>query len=153
MSSKTVAIIGAGPLGLAAAKYALEYGLTPFVFKKANDIGDDSGSRVQLLGRDYILMLASIFSATPTIPGPKIKIFFPSKNEIHAYLKSYADIFMIEQQLDIVSKENEILAEDMFKSEKINFEPIEILSEDLVGSIYFAKAGGDKFNQTVTNDY
>jgi hypothetical protein len=60
---------------------------------------------------------------------------------------------IIEQQLDIVNKEQEILTEDMFKSELINFEPIEIFSEDLVGLIFFNNAAGDKFTETLEKDH
>lgn len=38
-SSRTIAIIGAGPVGLAAAAHALERGLTPIVFERGATIG------------------------------------------------------------------------------------------------------------------
>jgi thioredoxin reductase len=37
--SKTIAIIGAGPVGLAAAAYAIERGLTPLVFERGATVG------------------------------------------------------------------------------------------------------------------
>lgn len=39
MSGKTIAIIGAGPVGLAAAAHAVERGLTPIVFERGPSIG------------------------------------------------------------------------------------------------------------------
>jgi len=39
MKTETVAIIGAGPVGLAAGAHALERGLTPIIFEQGNKIG------------------------------------------------------------------------------------------------------------------
>lgn len=39
MEGKRVAIIGAGPSGLAAAKYAREVNLIPYLFEKADKVG------------------------------------------------------------------------------------------------------------------
>lgn len=39
MSSKSVAIIGAGPVGLAAAAHVLERGMTPLVLEAGDDVG------------------------------------------------------------------------------------------------------------------
>ena len=36
---KTVLIVGAGPSGLAAAKYALQAGMTPIVLERRADLG------------------------------------------------------------------------------------------------------------------
>lgn len=38
-SGISVAVIGAGPSGLASAKYALEHGLDVTIFEQSNDIG------------------------------------------------------------------------------------------------------------------
>ena len=39
MKAETVAIIGAGPVGLAAGAHALERGLTPIIFEQGNKVG------------------------------------------------------------------------------------------------------------------
>ena len=39
MKTETVAIIGAGPVGLAAGAHALERGLTPIIFEQGNEVG------------------------------------------------------------------------------------------------------------------
>ena len=39
MNTKTVAIIGAGPVGLAAGAHALERGLTPIIFEQGDKVG------------------------------------------------------------------------------------------------------------------
>jgi 2-polyprenyl-6-methoxyphenol hydroxylase-like FAD-dependent oxidoreductase len=39
-ASRTVAIIGAGPVGLAAAAHALERGMTPVVLEAGTEAGD-----------------------------------------------------------------------------------------------------------------
>jgi len=39
MKTETVAIIGAGPVGLAAGAHALERGLTPIIFEQGNKVG------------------------------------------------------------------------------------------------------------------
>lgn len=39
MNPKTIAIIGAGPVGLAAGAHALERGLTPIIFEQGSEVG------------------------------------------------------------------------------------------------------------------
>jgi cation diffusion facilitator CzcD-associated flavoprotein CzcO len=86
MSSKTVAIIGAGPYGLAAAKHILDCGLTPFVFEKGNDIG--GLWRPNTATWEGLHTNASIHVMTfADHPWPKEHSLFPSKDEVHAYIK------------------------------------------------------------------
>jgi dimethylaniline monooxygenase (N-oxide forming) len=98
MSSKNVAIIGAGPGGLSAAKYALENGLTPFVYDKAAEIGGlwSSGTAMwddlHANASRYILTYADH-------PWPKESSIFPSKKEVQNYLISYADRFNLNKHI------------------------------------------------------
>ena len=39
MKPQTVAIIGGGPVGLAAGAHALERGLTPIIFEQGSEVG------------------------------------------------------------------------------------------------------------------
>ena len=48
---KTIAIIGAGPVGLAAAAQALERGLTPLVLETGSEVGHAvDGLAAKLIG-------------------------------------------------------------------------------------------------------
>jgi dimethylaniline monooxygenase (N-oxide forming) len=94
MSTKKVAIIGAGRSGLVAAKYALENGLEPYVFDKSSQIGGLWAKDTAILEGLYsnISIYSMMFSDHPWPRGSSI---FASKQEVYEYLVSYAERFNV----------------------------------------------------------
>lgn len=91
----TVAIIGAGPSGLVAAKEALACGLTPTVLEKANTIGGlwrpGSGGVWDSM-RTNISHHTCLFS---DFEWKKDVQDFPTRDEMYDYICSYAETFKI----------------------------------------------------------
>jgi dimethylaniline monooxygenase (N-oxide forming) len=133
MRSKTVAIIGAGPCGLAAAKYSLENGLIPFVFDKANEIGGlwQPGTATWEGLHSNVSKHIVCYADHPWSKGQS---FFPSKKEIHAYLKSYADRFQLNQHIQLNKGVNRVKKLTVGQSTKwqLEFENDEIRTFDFL---------------------
>jgi dimethylaniline monooxygenase (N-oxide forming) len=87
MDSKNEAIIGAGPGGLSAAKFALENGLTPFVYEKASEIGG-LWSKSTAMWDGLHANASRYILAYSDHPWPKEASIFPSKQEVQNYLMS-----------------------------------------------------------------
>ena len=90
----TVAIIGAGPSGLTAAKEAKACGLEPTIFEKGSAIGGlwKPGSGTWEGMQTNISHHTCRFSDFPWKEGIQD---FPTQQEVHEYLISYADHFKI----------------------------------------------------------
>ena len=92
---KTVAIIGAGPSGLVAAKSALELGLQPTVFEQGSKLGglwrevDDHGFTWDSLCTN----LAAESCSFSDFPWPDGTRSHPLRNEVLEYLERYACAF------------------------------------------------------------
>lgn len=93
-----IAIIGAGPSGLAAAKAVLEQGLTPVVFEKAETLGGvwrpDGLAWPQM--QVNISRHNGVFS---DFPWEEKKSDFPVTPEMYDYLLAYAKHFNLEPQI------------------------------------------------------
>jgi dimethylaniline monooxygenase (N-oxide forming) len=100
MSLKTVGIIGAGPCGLAAAKYAIENGLTPFVFDAKPDIGGLWQANTFTWDGLHTNVTRYLVSFADH-PWPEGSSMYPNKMEINAYLHSYADRFNLKQHITL----------------------------------------------------
>ncbi|CAI5953248.1 unnamed protein product [Closterium sp. NIES-64] len=116
---KRVAVIGAGPAGLASAKYLLEAGLQPTLFEKAGSIGglwrqgipseggeaieEESCSKPAARASDgapacWAGMMTNLSRFTCSFsdhPWADDAPLFPSQAQVLAYLKSYAHRFLI----------------------------------------------------------
>lgn len=94
-----VAILGSGPSGLVSAKSALESGLEPFVFEKANTLGGlwrpDTGATWPSM-RTNLSHFSCMFS---DFPWETITDDFPTQTEMYHYLCRYAKHFDIEKYI------------------------------------------------------
>jgi cation diffusion facilitator CzcD-associated flavoprotein CzcO len=101
--SKTVAVVGAGPCGLATAKHAIQAGLTPFVYDARPDIGGlwqantFAWEGLRTNATRYLVSFADH-------PWPEGHCLFPNKIEINKYLHSYADRFELKQHIHLNRK-------------------------------------------------
>ncbi|KAI5795292.1 hypothetical protein EDC01DRAFT_630025 [Geopyxis carbonaria] len=104
--SKTVAVIGGGPSGLATAKYLIEFGLQPTIFEARSHVGglwaprEDGIETLQLdpemkvNATKYTCTFSDFFpSAGADLP------MFPTAAEIGQYLQRYADRFLPKERI------------------------------------------------------
>ena len=92
---RSVAVIGAGPAGLAAAKHALDAGLEPVVFEASAELG---GQWARAEGRSGIWPGMSTntsrsMTAFADLPPDPAQPLHPLAPQIHGYLQSYAERF------------------------------------------------------------
>jgi dimethylaniline monooxygenase (N-oxide forming) len=100
ITPNTVAIIGAGPAGLVAAKEFSERGMIPMVFEKKDSIGGVWGPG----GKTWTNMKANNscenmrFSdhAWTSFPGD-----FPKTSDVYAYLQGYAEAFALQKTIHL----------------------------------------------------
>lgn len=92
-SLSTVAIIGAGASGLAAAKSAKEVGLEPTVFEKSKSVGGLWGPEGNGAWNSMATNLSRFSCMFSDFPWKKESKMFPHRSEVHKYLKGYAKHF------------------------------------------------------------
>ena len=101
MMGKHVAILGAGPSGLVAAKSALECGLKPMVLEKAGDIGGiwqlNTGAAWQSM-RTISTHYNRMFS---DFTWDHLTDEFPTQEAMCRYLKRYMTAFSLESHLKL----------------------------------------------------
>jgi dimethylaniline monooxygenase (N-oxide forming) len=100
----TVAIIGAGPSGLAAAKEMLRRDLNPVVFESAEVLGGlwVPGRPPMWEGmRTNISRFTNVFSDYPHGPGSPLFLNVP---QMHAYLRGYASEFGVTESIQFRTK-------------------------------------------------
>ena len=86
-----IAIIGAGPAGLAAAKYLIQHGFNPTIFEQGDSVGGQWSGGAAHSGvwpsmRTNTSRLMTAFSDFPH--GDDVAVY-PSNREMHAYLLRY----------------------------------------------------------------
>jgi dimethylaniline monooxygenase (N-oxide forming) len=119
----TLAIIGAGPSGLAAAKSAIECGLDPTVFEKGSSIGGlwkPKGGCVWDSMRTNISHHTCAFSDHPWKDSVDS---FPHQSEVYEYLCSYADTFKIHPHVHLNTEVKKVqLAGEKWQVEWVDHE-------------------------------
>ena len=89
----TVAIIGAGPSGLATARFLASEGFTPVIFEQGRSIGGQWSADPRCSGvwpsmRTNTTRVLTAFSDQPHPPGT---VAYPTNQEMLAYLQRYAE--------------------------------------------------------------
>ena len=98
---KRVAIVGAGPGGLAAARYLAAYGFEPFIFEQSGDIGGQWNAQSTLSGV-WPSMRANSSRVTTCFSDLRYEegiAMFPRNQEVLAYLRRYAEKFGLMRHL------------------------------------------------------
>ena len=98
-----VAVIGAGPAGLVAAKHALEAGFDVTVFEARDDLGGQWNTTSPISGvwpgmRTNTSRWMTAFS---DFPVPSDHDLHPFAEQIHAYLRAYADAFGVTEHIEL----------------------------------------------------
>ena len=90
-----VAIIGAGPGGLAAAKYAIEDGFDASVFEASDDLGGQWHTTAPHSGvwPGMHTNTSRAMTAFSDFPAPPDHPLHPAAEQVHAYLHAYAREF------------------------------------------------------------
>jgi dimethylaniline monooxygenase (N-oxide forming) len=90
-----VAVIGAGPGGLAAAKHALEAGFDVSVFEASGDLGGQwqTGAAHSGIWPGLRTNTSRAMTAFSDFPAPDDHPLHPAAEQIHAYLRAYAAHF------------------------------------------------------------
>ena len=90
-----VAIVGAGPSGLAAAKHALEAGFDTTVFEAGDDLGGQWHTTAAHSGvwPGMRTNTSRAMTAFSDFPAPADLALHPAAEQVHAYLRAYAERF------------------------------------------------------------
>ena len=100
MAAKKVAIIGAGPAGLVATKYALKNGLVPTVFDVRTCLGGLwSRKDISSIWEGLNSNISYFTEQFSDFPWPADSFVFPSAYNINGYLKNYATKFLLEKHI------------------------------------------------------
>jgi cation diffusion facilitator CzcD-associated flavoprotein CzcO len=96
-----VAVIGAGPAGLVAAKHLLEQGFEPVVLERADELGGQWNERSprSALWPGMRANTSKTTTAFSDFPPPSAQPMFPSAGQVHAYLRAYAERFGVAERV------------------------------------------------------
>src|SRR3954454_6138818 len=96
-----VAVIGAGPSGLAAAKYALEAGFDVTVFEAGDGLGGQwrTAARHSGVWPGMHTNTSRAMTAFSDFPAPAEHPLHPAAEQIQAYLETYARTFGVVEHI------------------------------------------------------
>ena len=105
-----VAVIGAGPSGIAAAKYALEAGFAVTVFEASGGLG---GQWQTTAGHSGVwpgmhTNTSRAMTAFSDFPAPVEYPLHPAAEQIHAYLEAYARAFGVVNRIRFETRVEEV---------------------------------------------
>jgi dimethylaniline monooxygenase (N-oxide forming) len=94
-------VIGAGPSGLAAAKYALEAGFDVTVFEASDGVGGQwrTGARHSGVWPGMRTNTSRAMTAFSDFPAPAERPLHPTAEQIRAYLEDYARVFGVADRI------------------------------------------------------
>jgi dimethylaniline monooxygenase (N-oxide forming) len=96
-----VAVVGAGPSGLVAAKHAIEAGFETTVFEASDDLGGQWYSAAPHSGiwPGMHTNTSRAMTAFSDFPAPAEHPLHPAAEQVHAYLRAYADRFGVAERI------------------------------------------------------
>lgn len=102
-TGQRVAIIGAGPAGLVAARYLKQHGFEPHIFEQGRSVGGQWSGDAAYSGvwpsmrtnTSRVMTAFSDLSHLPEVPT------YPSNQQMHAYLQRYAQQFELSAHLHL----------------------------------------------------
>jgi dimethylaniline monooxygenase (N-oxide forming) len=101
MRGARVAIVGAGPGGLAAAKFAIEAGFDVTVFEASDDLGGQWHATASHSGvwPGMHTNTSRAMTAFSDFPAPADHPLHPAADQVHAYLHAYARKFGVTDRI------------------------------------------------------
>src|SRR4029079_13454727 len=96
-----VAVVGAGPSGLVAAKHALEAGFDTTVFEASDGLGGQwySAAPHSAIWPGMHTNTSRAMTAFSDFPAPAEHPMHPAAEQIHAYLRAYSDRFGVTDRI------------------------------------------------------
>jgi cation diffusion facilitator CzcD-associated flavoprotein CzcO len=106
-----IAVIGAGPSGIAAAKYALEAGFEPTVFEASDRLGGQWYTTAEHSGvwPGMHTNTSRELTAFSDFPPPQDLPLHPAAEQIHDYLETYARAFGVIERVCFDTRVTEVL--------------------------------------------
>jgi cation diffusion facilitator CzcD-associated flavoprotein CzcO len=105
-----IAVIGAGPSGLAAARYALEAGFDVTVFEAAERLGGQWHTAADHSGvwPGMHTNTSRAMTAFSDFPAPPEHPLHPAAEQIHAYLEDYARTFGVADRIRFATRVDQV---------------------------------------------
>ena len=105
-----IAVIGAGPSGIAAAKYSLEAGFEPTVFESEDQLGGQWSSTAKQSGvwPGMRTNTSREMTAFSDFPPPQDYPQYPTAEEMRAYLEAYAGAFGVTNRCRFGTRVHEV---------------------------------------------
>ena len=96
-----VAVIGAGPAGLVAAKYMKQHGLVPTIFEQGSSVGGQwcGGARYSGVWPNMRTNTSRMMTAFSDFPHRDDAPIYASNQQMHAYLEAFARHFELNSHL------------------------------------------------------
>src|SRR3954452_22895863 len=105
-----IAIVGAGPSGIVAAKYALEAGFDVTVFEASGGLGGqwDTTAGHSGVWPGMHTNTSRAMTAFSDFPAPAEHPLHPAAEQIHAYLKDYAGAFGVAERIRLQTRVEDV---------------------------------------------